>query len=119
MNPVEQYIFNQNNEARELLLVLRDIILKSDQNISEKISYRIPFFYRNKPFCYLNLKPNGIDIGFWAGPYFQESLPFLETKGRKIIKTYFIPFDSEINPTELKSILTEAIEIDKRFAKNK
>jgi len=119
MNPVEQYIFDQNSESRELLLLLREIILKSDNSVIEKISYKIPFFSRNKPFCYLNPKPKGIDIGFWAGPYFEKCASLLETKNRKMIKTYYIPYNSEIRIGELKRIMTEALEIDERFSAKK
>jgi len=116
MNQVDDYIFNQNEELRELLITLRTIILKSDSKITEKISYKIPFFSRNKPFCYLNPKKLGVDIGFWGGTQFERNAHLLELKDRKMIKTYFISFDEEINIDHLNSILQEAIEIDNSYA---
>ncbi len=89
MNQIESYIYEQTDELRELLLLLRTIILKVDSKITEKISYRIPFFYRHKSLCYLNPKKVGVDIGFWNGINFKHNAHLLELQNRKQIKTYF------------------------------
>ena len=80
MNPVEQYIFKQEPELRELLLIIRSLILNCDRQVKETISYRIPFFKRNKPLCYLNPKKDGIDLVLQLInklPYFYTSFSFM------------------------------------------
>lgn len=119
MNQIDNYIYNQKPELRELLIALRSIILKSNTEITEKISYRIPFFYRNKPLCYLNPTPKGVDIGFWSGINFRKNAHLLELKNRKQIKTYFVAFSSKINIKNIKSILKEAIELDDVYENTK
>ncbi len=115
MNQVKNYIYEQSNDFREVLFFLRKTIIEIDPGIKEKIAYKIPFFYRTKPLCYLNSVKGGIDIGFWSGLQMKKLPQLLLLKNRKMIKTFFIPVNKEIDSLSLKIMLKEAIELDNSY----
>ena len=54
MNPIQEYFFKIEEPHQTLLLFLRDKILESDvENITETLSFGLPFFkYKKKMLCY-------------------------------------------------------------------
>ena len=56
MNPVDQYIYNQEEPYQSIMLYVRIVLLKALPNVLEKYRYRVPYYvYNNKPLCYLNI----------------------------------------------------------------
>lgn len=106
------YYLQQKEPQKSCLLVLREIILKQDTNITETIKYGMPCFcYKKKMFCYLwiDSKTNEPYILFVEG----KSLinPKLEAGKRSRMKIL------RINPTEdlplalIDSLLNEALDL--------
>lgn len=85
MNPVDNYILNQPEGHKLIMLYMRSVLKKIVPEIEEKFSYRIPFYYyNNKPFCYFNVLKGTqyVDIGFMDGALFEQDFPELKN-GRK------------------------------------
>jgi len=71
MNPAEQYILNQPEYFRAILLHLQILVAHTLPEIELKYKYKIPFYYlKGKPFCYFNAshKKQFVDVGFVKGP---------------------------------------------------
>lgn len=107
-----QYYLNQEEPQKSCLLVLRDIILKQDKDISETVKYGMPCFcYKKKMFCYLwtDSKTKEPYILFVEGKLLNH--PELETGNRSRMKIL------RINPTEdlpvnlIESLLNEALDL--------
>ena len=103
INVIDQYFLTQPIANQEVLLTLRDFILKQDSQFSEHWKYKLPFYYfKGKPFCYFHYnKRNGNPyIGLVRALNVQH--PLLEQGNRKKMKVL------EIDPTQdipLDSIL--------------
>ena len=55
MNPAENYILNQREPYRSILLQLQVVIEHTISDVDLKYKYKIPFYYiGGKPFCYMN-----------------------------------------------------------------
>lgn len=55
MNTVEEYILNQKEPLKSILLHLQVVVEGKVPELELKFKYRIPFYYlEGKPFCYLN-----------------------------------------------------------------
>tara|TARA_R100001015_G_C4585226_1_gene141238 strand:+ start:465 stop:812 length:348 start_codon:yes stop_codon:yes gene_type:complete len=70
MNPAEQYILNQPEHFRAILLHLQILVEHTLPEIELKYKYKIPFYYlKGKPFCYFNAshKKQFVDVGFVKG----------------------------------------------------
>ncbi|MBT8318148.1 MAG: DUF1801 domain-containing protein [Lutibacter sp.] len=86
MNPVEQYILNQEEPYQSIMLYVRGVIRKTLPNIEEKFSYNIPLFnLNNKPMLYLNVLKgtNFVDIAFVQGILLKEKYPQLKNENKR------------------------------------
>ncbi len=75
MNPAENYILNQPEPYRSIMLYIRSVILKTLPNVVEKYNYGIPFYHHNKkPMCYLNILKgtNFVDVAFVQGVFLED-----------------------------------------------
>ncbi len=53
MNPCLDYIYQREGNQQEIMLHLHEL-LTSYPEVSGKIRYKIPFYYRKSWICYLN-----------------------------------------------------------------
>ena len=68
MNPAENYILKQQEPFLTILLQLQVIIEKTIPELDLKHKWKIPFYYiNNKPFCFLNVSKNYVDLGIVSG----------------------------------------------------
>ena len=75
MNQAENYILNQPEPYRSIMLYIRSVILKTLPNVEEKYNYGIPFYHHNKkPMCYLNILKgtNFVDVAFVQGVFLED-----------------------------------------------
>ena len=55
MNPIQEYFLRIEEPERTTLLFLRHFILNSDEDITESLSFGLPFFkYKKKMLCYFH-----------------------------------------------------------------
>ncbi|MDY7394727.1 DUF1801 domain-containing protein [Aureibaculum sp. 2210JD6-5] len=121
MNPAENYILNQPEPYRSILLHLQVIIENTIKDVDLKYKYRIPFYYINgRPFCYLNVnqKERFVDLGFWNAAHLTVNLEYMTTAKRKMMKSLRYKSLKEINEKILIEILKDAYAVkDKKFYK--
>ncbi|RKN79805.1 DUF1801 domain-containing protein [Ulvibacterium marinum] len=119
MNPAENYILNQPEPYRSILLHLQSVIEHTVPGIDLKFKYRIPFYYiEGRPFCYLNHTKDYIDVGFWNAAHLTIHLEHMTTAGRKVMRSLRYRSLEEIDDTILTEVLQDAYQVrDKRFWK--
>ena len=112
MNPAEAYILNQIEPFRSILLQLQIIIETTLPNPQMLYKYKIPFYYIDKkPFCYLNVTKGYVDLVFYHGTHLQKHFSFLETGGRKHMKSLRYKKIEDIQHTVLIETLEEAYSV--------
>ena len=88
MNPAENYILNQREPYRSILLQLQVVIEHTISDVDLKYKYKIPFYYiGGKPFCYMNQSKDYVDLGFWCAAHLSVHLEHMVTEKRKVIKS--------------------------------
>lgn len=111
MKPAEEYILNQPELYRSILLNLQVIIEKELPNAVLLFKWKIPYYYVNgKPFCFLNASHKGkyVDLAFNKGYQLQNHREFLVGEKRNTFKSLRYFSQEEINLTILKEIISEA-----------
>ncbi|GAB5556686.1 MAG: hypothetical protein SchgKO_08990 [Schleiferiaceae bacterium] len=117
MKPVEVYIDNLPVYKREAVLGLVQCIESEVPQAELFLKYGIPYFYLEKPYCYLNPKEKGIDLGFHKGQ--QLTSPHVLKAGRKLVGSLFFPYDEEWNIEVLNEVLEEALGLQKAPLRNR
>jgi len=119
MNPAENYILDQPEPFRSMLLHLQTIIEHTIADLDLKYKYKVPFYYINgRPFCYLNRNKNYVDVGFWNAAHLTKHLEHLTVAGRKMMKSLRYISLEEIDHGILIEVLQEAYAVkDKKFWK--
>ena len=117
MNPSEEYILNQQEPFRSILLHLQSIIEHTGPEVDLKYKYKIPFYYSDgRPYCYLNQSKDYVDLGFWNASLLTRNIEHLTTAGRKTMKSLRYTSLEDINDKVLIEILQEAYNVkDKKF----
>ena len=109
---VEDYIYHFEGNQREVLFFFHDLFTKG-LNLTEKIRFKIPFYYGRSWICFLNpVKGGKIEVAFIRGNELSNDQGLLESKGRK--QVYGIEFEkvSEIPLQLMNEIIHEAILLD-------
>ncbi|WP_430412183.1 DUF1801 domain-containing protein [Kordia sp.] len=111
MNPAENYILQQPEPYKTILLQLQVLIEYTFPDIELKYKYRIPFYYlKGKPFCFFNAshKKKYVDIGIMKGQEIQIHTEYLITESRKKIASLRYETIEDINDNVLKEVLKKA-----------
>ncbi|WP_396151573.1 DUF1801 domain-containing protein [Flavobacterium sp.] len=111
MKPAEEYILNQPELYRDIILNLQVIIEKELPDAVLLFKWKIPYYYLNdKPFCFLNASHKGkyVDLAFNKGYQLQQHLEFLVGEKRNTFKSLRYFSIEDINVTVLKEIISEA-----------
>ncbi|MCF6307089.1 MAG: DUF1801 domain-containing protein [Flavobacteriaceae bacterium] len=111
MNPSEEYILNQPEPYRTVLLHLQVIIETTLPEVELLYKYKIPFYYiHKKPFCYLNAshKKQFVDLGFWKGNQIDIHQNHLVTENRKMMASLRYKSLNKINDKILIEVLKRA-----------
>ena len=119
VNPAENYILNQTEPYRSILLHLRSVIEHTVPDVDLKYKYRIPFYYLDgRPFCYLNQSKDYVDLGFWNAAHLSIHLEYMTTAGRKVMRSLRYRSLEEIDDKILTEVLQDAYAVrDKKFYK--
>jgi hypothetical protein len=88
-------------------------LLSVELNLTDKLRFKIPFYYRKSWICYLNpSKNNSIEFAFVRGNELSNSQGLLDSKGRKQVLSVELTELSKIPIKELTEIIHEAILLD-------
>jgi hypothetical protein len=119
MNPSEEYILNQSEPFRSILLHLQLVIENTIVGVDLKYKYKIPFYYIDgRPFCYLNQSKDYVDLGFWNAAHLTVHRELMVKKGRKMMRSLRYKRLEDINDTVLVEVLQDAFDVkDKKFYK--
>lgn len=116
MKEVEEFIYGYEGSQRELMLYLHKL-LTEDLNLTEKIKFKIPFYYRKSWICYLNPTKKGtVEFAFVRGNELSNAQQILEDKGRKQVWSIELTSLNEAPMVELSEIIQEAILLDETIA---
>ena len=53
---VDNYILSQDELTRQLIFLLRDIILSTTPEITERLSFNCPFYHYKGMLCYISIE---------------------------------------------------------------
>jgi hypothetical protein len=112
MTEVENYIHQFEGQQHKVLLYLHRL-LTNEFNLTEKIKFKIPFYYGRTWICFLNAtKNNKVELAFTRGNELSNEQGILESKGRK--QVYGLEFEkvADIPVPLIHEILHEAILLD-------
>lgn len=115
-------------EELKIVELLRAVIFNSIPDVTEKLSFNVPFYKRHKNICFIwpasilwgkKKSYNGVRLGFTTGYLMQDEINYLDKGDRKQVyyKDYTNLKDIEIDL--LKAYLFEAVEIDTKHYHNK
>ncbi|WP_299252847.1 DUF1801 domain-containing protein [uncultured Lacinutrix sp.] len=110
MNPAENYIINQPEPYRSILLHVQVIIEHTIPEAELKYKWNIPCYYVGKrPICYLNAshKNEFVDIAFWHSSYITKYTEHLISENRKVVKSLRCKTLENVNDVVLISILKQ------------
>jgi hypothetical protein len=108
MRSVDEYIAGLPEDLAEICARLREIILATVPEATEKISFKIPFYHYHGMFCYLNRVKDGIDVGFLRGRDLLDIFPQLQQGNRKIVASVIVRNKADIRTLELPEIIAAA-----------
>ncbi|WP_333693963.1 DUF1801 domain-containing protein [Flavobacterium sp.] len=111
MKPAEDYILNQPELYREILLNLQVVIEKELPQAVLFFKWNVPYYYlNNKPFCFLNASHKGryVDLAFNKGYELQQHVAHLVGEKRNTFKSLRFFSIDEINVKILKEVIHEA-----------
>jgi len=111
MKPVDLYILNQPENYRNMLLHLIAVIENTMPDVTLEYKWKIPYFYyKQKPFCFLNIshKRGYVDVAFNKGFQLKNYLDFLVADGRNTFKSLRYATLDEIDNAVLISVILEA-----------
>lgn len=111
MNPAENYILNQPEPFRSILMHLQAVIEHTIPKVDLKYKYRVPFYYVDgTPFCYMNQSKDYVDLGIWKGAYVNVHKEHL-TAGRRVIRSLRYTKLEEIDDAILIDVLQAAFAV--------
>jgi len=123
MNPAENYIFNQPEPYKGILMHLHMMIETTLPDIEMKFKWNIPCFYIGKsPICYLNAnhKKKFVDIAFWNSAHLTKHLNELISENRKVVRSLRYSTLEGIDNDILIDVLKDAYSVRKNgFYKQK
>ena len=111
MDSVEAFITDwPDDQQREILHFLHQIISELP-NVSSKIRYRIPFYYRKSWFCYLNplRRRSGVELVFIRGNELSNAKGWLEARDRQQVRGVIFESTAAISLETLLPMLDEAL----------
>ena len=111
MRPAENYILNQQEPYRGILLHLQLMIETTLPEVELKFKWNIPCFYIGKsPICYMNVshKKKFVDLGFWNSANLTKHLDILVSEKRKVVRSLRYSTLEEIDDKILTDVLKNA-----------
>lgn len=126
---VDEIILSLPREEQTIMKRLRSLILECLPFASEKNSYGVPFYSRNRMICFIwppsvswgpkkeNYKKKGVTLGFCQGNLFANNQGLLLSEGRKQVFCMYFKGIQEIRDVEIRALLYEAEIIDEGFKK--
>ena len=109
-----------------ICLSLRELIFECIPDVSERLSYNVPYFRRIKNICFIwpgiikwgkNQSYEGVRLGFTQGHLMADEYNFLVRGSRKQVYWHDFLSLKELDHDLLRSYLYEAAAVDESFMK--
>ena len=117
MNPAENYILNQPEPKRSILMHLKAVIESVVPEVDMKFKWGIPCFYNGKhPLCYLNAPPKKdyVDMAFWNSAHLTKHIELMFSEKRKVVKSLRYTTLESIDEAVLVEVLTEVDQLKEK-----
>jgi len=112
MTEVEDFIYSHEGSQRAIMLLLHNL-LTIELNLTDKLRYKIPFYFGKSWICYFNPRKDGqIEFAFLRGNELSNTHGLLHSKGRKQVWSIQFSHPSEIPIVSLRETILEAILLD-------
>lgn len=112
MNDIEAYIAELDGPQQEVMDYLHRL-MASYPEVTAKIRYKIPFYYRRSWICYLNpTKDGGVELAFTRGNELSNEQGLLDARGRKQVSGAVFYQLKDIPEEALHEVLQEAFLLD-------
>jgi len=112
VKPSDLYVLHQPEPFRSIVLHVIAVIENNLPEVTLEFKWSVPYFYyKKKPFCYLNAshKNRFVDIGFSKGFLLKNNLESLiADNGRNTVKSLRYKSLEEIDNKVLISVIIEA-----------
>lgn len=120
MNPVENYIYKQTANQRDILIFFHKIF-ESQPEITTSLKWGIPMYSAHRMIVYLNrdIKLNGVHVCFFNGIQLAKKNKILEIKGRKMVASVYIENLTSIPYEAIANCIQEAITLDQEIYNTK
>ena len=104
---IDLYLDQMEEPSRSLAILLHEVILSIDPDLSSTIKFHIPFYMFGKWVCYLNpLKKHQLELCFLQLKNEEDPFGLLQAKGRKMVRG--LSLDAKDQPYE-ETVPWEAI----------
>lgn len=110
MNPAEDYILNQPEPYRSILMHVQVLLEHTIPEAELKFKWKIPCYYLGKrPICYLNAshKNEFVDVAFWHSSYITKYTELLVSENRTVVKSLRYKTLEDVNDEILISVLKQ------------
>ncbi|WKZ59617.1 MAG: DUF1801 domain-containing protein [Cyclobacteriaceae bacterium] len=126
---VDEIIADLPKHEQVVVKRLRSLILECLPKATEKNSYGVPFYTRNRMICLIwppsiywgpkksDYQEKGVTLGFCQGNLFANEDGALLAEGRKQVYCMYFHRVDEINEEQIRALLFEADLIDQQFRK--
>lgn len=110
----EVLLFIEESEGvqKEIMLRLHTVITEFPE-VTAKIRYKIPFYYRKSWICYLNpIKKDKVELAFPRGSELSNEQGLLQANGRKQVRGVIFENENDLPWQSIHEILQEAFLLD-------
>lgn len=117
MNEVSQYISSKSGRTRVMLQRLHSILVE-EIGLTDKIRYKIPFYYHKSWICYLNpIKGDKVELVFLWGQQLSNEQGLLQPTERKMVKGVIFDSVADIPDDTVREVIFEAMMLDEEKKK--
>lgn len=120
---VDDFLEYLPERERIIVDILRELVLETIPEASEKLAYNVPYYYRHSRVCFIwpasvpwgKVKLNGVQLGFCNGSLINDDSGYLERGDRKYVlaQTFTDPADIDIDL--IRTYLYDAVAIDEQL----
>lgn len=95
------------------LLIYLDELIASFPEVTCKLRYGLPFYYRKSWICYLNpIKDGQVELAFTRGNELSNIQGLLDARGRKQVYSVIYSIPADVEEDGLLEVLQEAFVLD-------
>lgn len=102
-----------NPELRELALAVRHIIKQTLPGVEESIKWAVPFYMHSGNLCYIQVRRQKVELGFYRGVQLSNTNGLLQGDG-KLVKHIIFSLDDDIPVKQVQEILLEAARLNEK-----